>query len=509
MDANNEITNKFSQQINKEITITAVLNSLFYLATILVIAYYLWYWWQNTRRIKQGFQESQKYKEGFTSADETNSLALEKPAATQAKIKCPQTIIPSQFRAEGIWDGAEDGHILFEEPTRKWTDTRLGQTRYSPGINQALEELKNIYSNQITAINKEMLTPLQQLGLENYIPVIADLDKLVSANSQIAQLKGLSQAQLELLPQLSNLINEIINKPSTPSQTFLEEELSMTSGDELGRQIIRNRQMREFLEKQIETGQIKLPIQSANTSNILAYLDNQQIANELINIANTQQKAYKQLMPLLDEVISKRAKYETEKQEIFELLDILPTQTDTQMASSGYNNNTTTDVQNGGRGQIPEDVLGSETRSPTSERWPQRYYLNKRSGKVYQTTRTLDELRTLINNQPGGLSLEEYQAKYNWIDNVGKDILPVPDDPEIKYALPAGLGRTIPDILSDFDHYNAGCQRIYQECSTRAKTPGFALPNWDTADYYDYLDRLPDAKLAAAGILPSTDRIEL
>lgn len=492
--------NKFYQLINKEITFSSLLSSLFYLATILVIAYYLWYWWQNIQRIKQGFLTNRKDREGFTSADEKDSLSLEKPLATQSKIKCLQSTILSQPNAEGIWDGAEDGHILFEEPTRKWTDTRLGQTRYSPGINQALDELKIKYSKQITSITKEMLTPLQQLGLENYIPVITDLDKLISANSQIAQLKGLSQSQLELLPQLSNMITYTNNRPSTPDN--LENTgLSNMTLDELGRQIIRNRQMREFLENQIDTGQTKLPLTSANTSNILKYLDEPQISTAIINIANTQQKAYKTLIPLLDIVISKRAQYEKEKQEIIELLDILPQSADTQTTTGGNNN--ITDGQDGGRGQIPEGILGSASQSPTNERWPQRYYLNKRSEKIYLTTRALDELRSQQKNPPGGITPEEYQAKYNWIDKVGKDILPVPDDPEIKFALPSGIARTIPDILSDFDHYNEGCQRIYQECSTRAKTPGFALPNWDTADYYDYLDRLPNAKQAADGILPS------
>ena len=506
MNNNNTSTPALSIGIQpqSEITFTTVLNSLFYLATILVIAYYLWYWWQNTKRMKQGFLANQKTREGFTSADETNTLALEKPAATQAKIKCPQTTIlsPSHPLAEGIWDGAEDGHILFEEPPRKWTDTRLSQTRYSPGINQALEELQSKYTELITETAKEMLKPLQQLGLENYLQIMTDLDKIISANSQISQLKGLSHLQTELLPQLSSLITNIINRPSTPDDPE-NTGLSELTRYELGRQIIRNSQMREFLEKQIEIGQTKLPITSVNTSNILEYLDDPQVSTELIKIATKQTNAYKTLIPLLDEVISKRAKYETEKQEILELLDILPTTTDTSMASTSEGSIPNTMGQDGGRGQIPENVIGTANKSPTSERWPQRYYLNRRAAKVYETTRQLDELRSQIKNPPGGITMEDYQAKYNWIDKVGKDILPVLNDPEIKYALPAGLGRTIPDILSDFDHYNAGCQRIYQECSTRAKTPGFALPNWDTADYYDYLDRLPDAKQATEGLIPT------
>lgn len=495
-----------------EITFTIVLNSLFYLATILLIGYYLWYWWQNTKKIKQGFLANQTRIEGFTSADETDTLALEKPAATQAKVNCSQRVIPNRDIVQGIWDTAEDGYILFEEPQRKWTDTKLGQKRYSPGINQALEELKSKYTELITGTAKEMLKPLQQLGLENYIPVITDLDKLVSANSQIAQLKGLSYAQTELLPELADLITNTISRPtlSAISSISIGQQntgLSEMTRDELGRQIIRNRQMREFLENQIETGQTKLPITSAN---ILTYLDDPQISTELIKIAGNQLTAYKTIIPLLDEVIATRAKYETEKQEILELLDILPpaeaSATSSENISSSVNTSNTIDNtigQDGGRGQIPEDVIGSINKSPTSERWPQRYYLNRRAGKIYQTTRRLDELRTQIINPPGGITPEEYQAKYNWIDKVGKDKLPVLDDPEIKYALPAGLGRTIPDILSDFDHYNAGCQRIYQECSTRANTPGFALPNWDTADYYDYLNRLPDAKQAMDGKTPT------
>jgi hypothetical protein len=488
--------NNFYQQIKKEITFVSILNSLFYLATIIVIAYYLWHWWKNTKRIKQGFLANLKNKEGFTSADETDTLALEKPAATQAKIKCSQSALSI---AEGIWDGAEDGHILFEEPTRKWTDTRLGQTRYSPGVNQALQELQSKYTNLITETAKEMLNPLQQLGLENYMPIITDLDKLVSANSQIAQLKGLSHIQSELLPQLSNMITNTTNRPSTPDDPETIGLSEMTR-DELGQQIIRNRQMREFLEKQIETGQANPPI---TPTNIITYLNNSLISNELIKIATKQTGAYKTLIPLLDEVISKRAKYENEKQEILGLLDILPPSFENLNLSSSDSDVSNTISKEGGRGLIPEGVLGSTTKSPTSERWPQRYYLNRRSATVYNTTRKLDELRAQINNPPGGISAEEYQAKYNWIDKVGKDKLPVPDDPEIKYALPTGLGRTIPDILSDFDHYNAGCQRIYKECSTRANNPGFALPNWDTADYYNYLDRLPNAKQAAEGQTPT------
>jgi hypothetical protein len=258
--------------------------------------------------------------------------------------------------------------------------------------------------------------------------------------------------------------------------------------------------MREFLEKQIETGQANPPI---TPTNIITYLNNSLISNELIKIATKQTGAYKTLIPLLDEVISKRAKYENEKQEILGLLDILPPSFENLNLSSSDSDVSNTISKEGGRGLIPEGVLGSTTKSPTSERWPQRYYLNRRSATVYNTTRKLDELRAQINNPPGGISAEEYQAKYNWIDKVGKDKLPVPDDPEIKYALPTGLGRTIPDILSDFDHYNAGCQRIYKECSTRANNPGFALPNWDTADYYNYLDRLPNAKQAAEGQPPT------
>jgi hypothetical protein len=483
-------TNTYLGQQERGLTFASVLNSLLYLGTILIIGYYLWNWWQNTKKLKIGLKHQKEGFQATTSEPETDTLAFEIPATTQAKVSCPtSTLNPSETK--GIWDGAEDGHILFEEPTRKWTGTKLGQNRYSPGINQGLEELKKKYTGLIIETTKEMIPTLQQLGLENYIQVLEDLDKIVSANSQIAQIKALSQAQLELLPELQTTISDIINNPNAPE--FVETGLSTMTHEELGHRITRNRQMREYLESRQST---------RGPQNITDILANKPAATELINIANTQLVAYKTLIPLLDEVISKRAKYETEKQEILELLDIgNPYGVSANNAMTNQSADNTAGLD-GGTGQIPDGVVAGNNRSPTSDKWPQRYYLNKRSAAIYQNTRMLDELRAQLQNPPGGLTPEEYQAKYNWIDRIGKDKLPVPDDPEIKFALPAGMVRTIPDILTDFDHYNANCQRIYEECSTRANTPGFALPNWDTADYYDYLDRLPNANQASAGISP-------
>lgn len=501
----NELSQSLAQsqlQLNSQdqgISFSSILNSLFYLGTLLLIGYYLWMWWRNTQKLKRELllihKHTNRQKEGFMSADESDSLALEKPVATQPKIHCADSPSPPPT---GIWDAAEEGHILFEEPTRKWTDTTLGQTRYSPGVNLALEELKRKYTELIIETTKEMLTPLQQLGLENYIQVIEDLDKLVSANSQIAQLKGMSQTQTELLPRLSSMINISIsiNYHHGTSGNQQSTGLGGMTREELGRQIIRNRQMRELLEtKQPDMNQ-------PATNDLLRYLNDKKTAEELIKIADTQTTAYKALIPLLDEVIAKRAKYEKETHEIRELIDILPIPDNTNGQTQPISEANITIGRDGGRGQIPEGVLGSAARGPAGERWPQRYYLNKRSAKIYQTTRTLDELRAQLKNPPGGITQEEYQAKYNWIDRIGKDTLPVPDDPEIKFALPAGMDRIIPDILTDFDHNNANCQRIYEECSTRANTPGFALPNWDTADYYNYLDRLPNAKQTTEGQTP-------
>ena len=511
---------------NLDITFSGVLNSLFYLGTILVIGYYLWNWWRNTQRLqKESLLKSQgitQTKEGF-SGDETDSLALEKPAATQPKVKCPGT--QSVSLAQGIWDGSDDGHILFEEQPRKWTDTKLTQNRYTPGINQALDELKTKYHQLLTQTTKEMLPALQESGLVEYLKVMEDLDQQISANSQIAQLKGMMLAQTELLPRIREMIITInpLSNPATtnpitnlstpistnslanisePTTTNIDElgNISEMTQYELGTQIIRNRQMREYLEKQIDSGEISM-VSSGNTLIIFEYIrTNQKIATDLIKLIDKLLAAYKTLIPFIDNIIRERAQYEKEMQEIRELIDILPTNTLTNSPSSANSAN----GQDGGRSQVPNGVLDSNstTRSPTSDRWPQRYYLNRRSSHLFQTTKNLDALRAQIKNPPSGITPEEYQAKYNWIDRIGKDKLSVPDDPEIKFALPAGIGRTIPDILTDFDNNNANCQRIYEECSTRANTPGFALPNWETSDYYNYLDRLPDAKQASQGSTP-------
>lgn len=506
------------------ITFSKVVNALFYLLTIAIIGYYLWTWWQNTTRLKKSLsmlhtsQQTKKLaKEGF-SGDESNTLSLEKPLATQAKINCrdsPYKLSHSSTNTTGVWDGEEDGHILFEEPIRRWTDTRLGDNKYSPGVNQALDELKTKYQTLITETTGQMLNALSDAELSNYLTIFTDLDKMVTANSQISQLKGMMQAQTEQLDRIKSALNEIIDISKDPESAYskkwqqeptgdVTDELytpiwlqSRMSREELGRQIIRNRQMREYLEQRITNGEL-----SSSTANIDVYdyiIQTPNIATGLVYICDKLTGAYKILLPLLDEVISKRAKYEKETLEIRDLVDILPDQNGLTHGSAELANG-----QNGGRDQVPEGVLGSDStnKSPTSDRWPQRYYLNAQSARKFKVTKDLDLLRTKVTD-PLGFTKEEYDAKYNWVDRVGADILPVPDDPEIKYALPNIMQRTIPDILSDFDHNNANCQRIYGECSTRTNVPGFPLPNWDTADYYDYLDRLPDAKRAANGETPS------
>ncbi len=509
-------------QNQPSITAYSIISSVFYLLTIAILVYYLWTWWQNTKRIKQSLFTARmsasnahiRTMEGF-SGDESDTLSLEKPVATQAKIKCPDSPYKlSRANTTGVWDGEEDGHILFEEPTRRWTDTRLGNNKYSPGVNQALDELKTKYQTLITETTGQMLNSLSDVDLSNYLTIFTDLDKMVSANSQISQLKGMMQSQTEQLDRIKSALNEIIEISKDPESAYSKKwqqettddtsasytpiwRQSMMSREELGRQIIRNRQMREYLEQRIANGELSSPTANIDLYDYIIQAPN--IATGLINICDKLTGAYKILLPLIDDVISKRAKYEKETLEIKDLVDILPDQTGTAQNSADSANG-----QNGGRGQVPEGVLGSDStnRSPTSDRWPQRYYLNAQSARKFKVTKDLDLLRSKIKD-PLGFSEEEYDTKYNWVDRIGADILPVPGDPEIKYALPAGMQRTIPDILSDFDHNNANCQRIYGECSTRADVPGFPLPNWDTADYYNYLKRLPDAKRAANGETPS------
>jgi len=502
------------------ITFGNIVSAVFYLLTIIVIGYYLWTWWQNTGRLKRSIAVAHYEpvvvantgtKEGFI--DETgDTLSLEKPAATQAKIQCPDSEyrLSSVSLANGVWDAEEDGHILFEEPTRRWTDTRLGKNTYSPGVNQALAELQTKYQQLISETTGRMITDLDKASLTGYLPIFTDLDKLVSADSQIAQLKGMMFAQTEQLGRLKDSLEvsslEILKNQQTSTESAdrrqnspIVEQSDMTK-EELGRQIIRNRQMREFLEQRLVDGEL-----SAATANMDVYdyiQSTPQILTELINICTRLISAYKSLIPLIDEVISKRAQYKKENQEILDLVEII-------LPDSSQSQNPVEQVtgQYGGRGQIPDGVLGSGNRSPTTDRWPQRYYLNAQSSRNFKISNDLDVLRTKIKD-PQGFSNEEYQAKYNWIDRVGKDVMPVQDDPEIKYSLPAGMARTIPDIISDFDHNNANCQRIYGECSTRADVPGFPLPNWDTADYYDYLDQLPNSKQAAEGATPKVSTVE-
>lgn len=477
------------------LSFSGVLSTIFYLLTLVVIGYYLWNWWRNTQRLKKSLAHTTK--EGFTGDEtDTDTLQLEKPVATQSKVQCKQT---STTHVTGTWDAEDDGYILFEEPPRKWTDTRLGQNKYSPEFNNALDELKKKYQGLITETTKEMLIALNKAGLGEYLKVLEDLDQLVSANSQIAQLKSMLVAQTEQLGRIKTTLNILTGfsyKDGVLSTMDSKGEYTPVAGqsemsrEELGRQIIRNRIFREYLEKHMDESK-----QPSNSDVYQYIIENPPITKGLVELCDKLIAEYKILLPLIDVVISKRAKYEKEKQEILELVDILP-DIDT---SAGHANG-----RYGGQGQVPDSVLGSDstTRSLTSDRWPQRYYLNKQSAYSFETTKNLDMLRAKINNPPGGITPEEYEAKYNWVDRVGKDQLPVPEDPEIKYSLPVGMQRTIPDIISDFDHNNANCQRIYGECSTRTDVPGFPLPNWDTADYYDYLDRLPDAKQAADGQIP-------
>jgi hypothetical protein len=527
MDTQNQYQNQQQHQqlYNQQpsITFSSVVSALFYLLTIAAVSYYLWTWWQNTTRLKKSLavisdNHAIKIKEGFI-ADESTTLSLEKPAATQAKIQCtdsPYKLPTAASNTTGVWDGEEDGHILFEEPPRRWTDTRLGSDRYSSAVNQALDGLKKKYEELITETTGQMLNALSDAGLNNYLPIFIDLDKLVSANSQIAQLKGIMLSQTEQLTRISRSLVEIQVIKNDPASAYSKKwqtttddnmayaantykpvwEQSGMSREELGRQIIRNRQMREYLE-QITTDDDLLSTSTANMDVYDYITQNPNILSKLVKICDKLITSYKVLLPLVDEVISERAKYEKEIQEIRDLVDVLPDQATTENSADAANGKT------GGRGHVPEGVLGSDStnRSPTSDRWPQRYYLNARSTKNFKVTKDLDMLRTKLKD-PQGFSKEEYEAKYNWVDRVGKDVLPVEGDAEIKYSLPAGMQRTIPDIISDFDHNNANCQRIYGECSTRTNVPGFPLPNWDTADYYNYLARLPDAKQAAEGKIP-------
>ena len=477
------------------LSFSSVISTIFYLLTLVAIGYYLWNWWRNTQRLKKSL--AQATKEGFTGDEtDTDTLQLEKPVATQEKVQCKQT---STTHVTGIWDAEDDSYILFEEQPRKWTETKLGQTKYSPEFNNALEELKKKYHEFITETTKEMLVPLGKSGLSEYLKVFEDLDQLVSADSQIAQLKGMLIAQTEQLGRIKNTLgtfkglsynNGLLSRFDSKGEYIPVGGQSEMSREELGRQIIRNSIFREYLEKHMDESK-----QPSNSDVYQYIIENPEIAKGLIELCDKLIAEYKILLPLIDDVISKRAKYEKENQEILELVDILP---DANTSAGNANG------RYGGRGQVPDSVIGSDStrRSPTSDRWPQRYYMNKQSTHSFETSKNLDMLRAMINNPPGGITQDEYEAKYKWVDRVGKDQLPVLEDPEIKYALPAGMARTIPDIISDFDHNNANCQRIYGECSTRTDVPGFPLPNWDTADYYDYLDRLPDAKQAANGQIP-------
>jgi hypothetical protein len=487
------------------LTFSSVLSILFYLLTLVVIGYYLWNWWQNTQRLKKSLTQliTHATKEGFTG-DETDTLQLEKPVATQAKVPCKQT---STTHVTGIWDAEDDGYVLFEEPPRKWTATKLGQTEYSPAVDNALDELKKKYHGLITETTKEMLVALDKAGLSEYLKILEDLDQIVSANSQIAQLKGMMLTQTEQLGRIKNTLNilngfsynnGLLSTLDGKGEYIPVADQSEMSREELGRQLIRNRILREYLEKHMAESELVTNSDISIGTTIYQYIiENPPITKGLVELCDKLISEYKILLPRVDEVISKRSKYEKEKQEIIELVDILP-DANTRSQSSSANG------RYGGWAQVPDGVLGSDstTRSPTSDRWPQRYYLNKQSAYSFETTKNLDMLRSKIKNPPGGITRDEYVAKYNWVDRVGKDQLPVPDDPEIKYSLPVGMQRTIPDIISDFDHNNANCQRIYGECSTRTDVPGFPLPNWDTADYYGYLDRLPDAKQAADGQIP-------
>jgi hypothetical protein len=88
-------------------------------------------------------------------------------------------------------------------------------------------------------------------------------------------------------------------------------------------------------------------------------------------------------------------------------------------------------------------------------------------------------------------SSEDYTAKWGWIDKVGEKLkLPaqfgINDSPDV---IRDAQSRSVMDILTDYDPGQFGCQRIYQECSTR-QAPGFQLDAFDYNKYNSYLDKI-------------------
>lgn len=505
MSSSNSVIRIDTTNSNGEITLSQVLSAFFYLATLAVIGYYLWMWWQNTKRLKENIRAavsnslsgaSSSLKEGFS-----DPLALEVPKATQSKTTCNFT--DPMDAVEPVWDAAEDGHILYDESQREWSNIKLGKQKFTKEVNLAFSNLQDKYVKKIDAKIKDALPELEKAGLTKYIPKLSDLDNPITGDSTIAQLKGTITMQITNLKavivnieaiskvsgQNGNKYRELWARKDDTGQSFIPDwAQSELSQEEIVRRIIRNESLRQYLEKKMEN----LPDKETLDIYSLIFKSSSSVAQELIDIAAKLVESYEKILPVIDAIIGLRADYTKERKEIMDLVAELP---------FGNVENGQVMESDGGPGQVPPNIINSNgTRNdPLGRlgRFPERYWLNKWSGKKYELTRQLDS----SSNKISGLTNEEFNQKYDWVNKIGKDVIPVENDPEIKYLLPPNM-RTIPDILSDYDHYNANCQRIYGECSTRSDVPGFPLPNWQPKDYYDYLDRLPDAKAASAGEIP-------
>lgn len=111
-----------------------------------------------------------------------------------------------------------------------------------------------------------------------------------------------------------------------------------------------------------------------------------------------------------------------------------------------------------------------------------RVYLNSEARRRYKLVQDLDRRV---------LSSEDYKAKWGWVDKVGEKLtLPaqfgINESPDV---IRDAQSRSVMDILTDYDPEQYGCQRIYQECSTR-QAPGFALDAFDYNKYDTYLDKI-------------------
>jgi hypothetical protein len=111
-----------------------------------------------------------------------------------------------------------------------------------------------------------------------------------------------------------------------------------------------------------------------------------------------------------------------------------------------------------------------------------RVYLNAEARRRFKLVQDLDRQV---------LSSEDYTAKWGWVDKVGEKLkLPaqfgINDSPDV---IRDAQSRSVMDILTDYDPGQFGCQRIYQECSTR-QAPGFQLDAFDYNKYNSYLDKI-------------------